>query len=239
VLAGVELGVDTYLRRDQNPRYGFDLSTGIGDFDVYADIAVRPGDDFYHYDANQNVFGVFSGYETQAVAGITYSRKYNDNDAWTVGAEYFYNHPGYTSSVTPPQVIQAVFNNLTSTTMAPEPTLQANPFAPVPFFYLGQQYGALYLSLPAPYSWNYTNFTLSTLGNLSDKTFVTRLDYSVTILTHLSFEAFAAVHYGHLGGEFRLELPAGLASQIAALSPSAVLNDYPIADLGVALRLKI
>jgi hypothetical protein len=237
VLAGVELGVDTYLRRDQNPRYGFDLSTGIGDFDVYADIAVRPGDDFYHYDANQNVFGVFSGYETQAVAGITYSHKYNDNDAWTVGAEYFYNHPGYPSSVTPPQVIQAVFNNLTST--APDPTLKANAFAPVPFFYLGQQYGAVYLSLPAPYSWNYTTFTLSTLGNLSDKTFVTRLDYSVTILTHLSFEAFAAVHYGHLGGEFRLELPAGLASQIAALSPSAVLNDYPIADLGVALRLKI
>src|SRR5580692_12100134 len=49
VLAGVEMGVDTYLRRGQNPRYGFDLSTGIYDFDVYADVAVRPGSDFEHY----------------------------------------------------------------------------------------------------------------------------------------------------------------------------------------------
>jgi hypothetical protein len=29
------------------------------------------------------------------VFGANYSRKYNDNDLWTVGAEYFYNQPGY------------------------------------------------------------------------------------------------------------------------------------------------
>ena len=46
--AGVELGADTYLRRGQKPRFGFDLSTGIYDFDVYADVAVRPGGDFLH-----------------------------------------------------------------------------------------------------------------------------------------------------------------------------------------------
>jgi uncharacterized protein YfiM (DUF2279 family) len=237
VLAGIELGVDTYLRRDQKARYGFDASTGIGDFDVYADVGVRPGDDFYHYDPDQQVLGVFTGYETQVVGGITYSRKYNDNDAWTVGAEYFYNHPGYSSPSTYPQAIQAVFDNLKSSN--PDPMLQLNPFAPLPFFYLGQQYGAVYLSLPAPYSWNYTTFTLSTLGNLSDRSFITRLDYSVTLLTHLSFEAFAGVHYGHIGGEFRLELPPGLASEIAASAPTAVLNDYPVVDLGAALRLKI
>ena len=107
VLAGVEVGADTYLRRDQNPRFGFDVSTGIWDFDVYGDVAVRPGGDFAHYfpsvsapspDPNPTVptlYG-FTGYETQAVGGINYSRKYNDNDMWTLGVEYFYNHPGYT-----------------------------------------------------------------------------------------------------------------------------------------------
>jgi len=239
VLAGIELGVDTYLRRDQKPRYGFDVSTGIGDFDVYADIAVRPGDDFVHYDPGQNVIGVFSGYETQAVAGATYSRKYNDNDMWTAGVEYFYNHAGSTSSSAISQTAQYAFDNRATL----DPSLAANPFALLPFFYIGRQYGAVYLSLPAPYSWNYTTFTLSTLGNLSDESFITRLDYSVTILTHLSVEAFAGVHYGHLGGEFRFQLPASLVAAnqaaIATLPNPSAVTDYPVVDLGVALRLKI
>ena len=244
VIAGVEVGADTYLRRGENPRFGFDLSTGIWDFDVYADVAVRPGGDFAHYfpsvsapapDPNPTVptlYG-FTGYETQAVGGINYSRKYNDNDMWTAGVEYFYNHPGYSDSSLYPQLL-----------------LSGNPNG-FPFFYLGQHYGAAYVTFPAPYSWNYTTFTLSTLGNLSDKSFVTRLDYSVTVLTHLSVEAFAGVHYGHLGGEFRFEIPPSLPGTlnalelqeynaiVASLPNKAVLFDEPVVDLGIALRLKI
>ena len=234
VVAGVELGADTYLRKGSKPRYGFDMSTGIYDFDVYADVAVRPGDDFEHEfpvtsaTPNGGLFG-FTGYETQAVGGLSYSRKYNDNDMWTVGVEYFYNHPGYDSASAYPTLLQAAF--LSGDTSA------------FPFFYLGRQYGAVYLTLPAPYSWNYTTFTLSTLANLSDESFITRLDYSVTILTHLSVEAFAGVHYGHLGGEFRFQLPASLVAAnqaaISAIPNSSALTDYPVVDLGVALRLKI
>jgi hypothetical protein len=221
ILAGVEVGLDTYLRRDHNPRYGLDVSTGIGDFDVYADVALRPGDDFEHVftgpDPSMSFVSTFSGYETQAVGGVTYSRKYNDNDLWTAGVEYFYNHPGYTSPSMYSQVIQQAITSMNS--------------ALIPFFYLGQQYGAAYVSLPAPYSWNYTTFTLSTLANLSDRSFITRLDYSVTLLTHLSFEAFAGVHYGHGGGEFRFPFGSFLGSGGS--------TDYPVVDLGVALRLKI
>lgn len=218
ILAGVEIGLDTYLRRDHKPRYGFDLSTGIGDFDVYADLAVRPGDDFVHYDAAEAVVGVFSGYETQAVGGLTYSRKYNDNDVWTAGVEYFYNHPGYPSAAAENAALNYVVG----------PPL--GNFAVLPFFYLGRQYAAAYLSFPAPYSWNYTTFTLSTLGNLSDRSFITRLDYSLTLLTHLSFEAFVGVHYGTGGGEFRFDVGTLLGSSA---------GDYPVVDLGAALRLKI
>jgi hypothetical protein len=235
VLAGVEVGADTYLRRGQNPRFGFDLSTGIWDFDVYADVAVRPGDDFEHYFPAQDgqmagLYG-FTGYETQAVGGINYSRKYNDNDMWTAGIEYFYNHPGYADDSAYPTLLKDAF-------------FSADPSA-FPFFYVGRHYGAAYVTFPAPYSWNYTTFTLSTLGNLSDKSFISRLDYSVTVLTHLSVESFVGVHYGHLGGEFRFQLPPSLladpnvASAIAQLPNPAALTNYPVVDLGVALRLKI
>ncbi len=241
VLAGVEMGVDTYLRRGQSPRYGFDLSTGIYDFDVYADVAVRPGSDFEHAfpvsGSPTPMLYPFTGYETQAVGGIGYSRKYNDNDMWTVGVEYFYNHPGYDNASAYPALLQAAFLN--------------GDTSAFPFFYLGRQYGAVYLTLPAPYSWNYTTFTLSTLGNLSDRSFVTRLDYSVTVLTHLSVEAFAGVHYGNLGGEFRFQIPPNFASTLttaqatqyqallASLAYPAALTDYPVVDLGVALRIKL
>jgi hypothetical protein len=237
VIAGVEVGADTYLRRDQKPRFGFDLSTGIWDFDVYADVAVRPGNDFEHYFATPPApdfpagLYAFTGYETQVVGGINYSRKYNDNDMWTAGLEYFYNNPGYSDDSAYPALLKAAF-------------FAGDPSA-FPFFYVGRHYGAVYVTFPAPYSWNYTTFTLSTLGNLSDKSFISRLDYSVTVLTHLSVEAFAGVHYGHLGGEFRFQLPQSLlsdpavASAIAGLPNSAALTNYPVVDLGVALRVKI
>jgi hypothetical protein len=233
VIGGVELGADTYLRRGQKPRYGLDFSTGIWDFDVYGDVAIRPGSDFLHEFSAQGTMPAglysFTGYETQVVGGINYSRKYNDNDAWTVGLEYFYNHPGYDDASAYPALLQAAF-------------FSGDPSA-FPFFYLGRQYGAVFLTLPAPYSWNYTTFTLSTLGNLSDQSFITRLDYSVTILTHLSVEAFAGFHYGHLGGEFRFQLPASLVAAnqavLSTLPNSAQLTNYPVVDLGVALRLKI
>ena len=92
--------------------------------------------------------------------------------------------------------------------------------------YLRRQYGAIFVNVPAPYDWNYTTFTLSNLGNLSDQSFITRLDYSLVLLTHLRFEAFAALHYGHKNGEFRLGL--------------AELNVKPaFLDLGVALRVQL
>jgi len=230
VVAGVEVGADVYLHRGDRPRYGFDLSTGIWDFDVYGDLALRPGGDFFHYDPELNAVGVYTGYETQVVGGLNYSRKYNDNDAWTAGVEYFYNHPGYTDASVYPKALQFALQN-------PALLPDGNPFALFPFFYLGRQYGAVFVSFPAPYSWNYTTFTFSTLGNLSDKSFISRIDYSVTVLTHLSLEAFVGVHYGQVGGEFRFQLPSSLASQLGV--SAATLSSYPVVDLGVALRIKI
>ena len=256
IILGAEVGVDALFKRHQRPRVGIDLSTGIGDFDVYADVAIRAGEDFnavYKLPEDQvptcqppgtdpattpptplttaaATYGVtnLSGVKTQTVLGANYSRKYNDNDVWTVGAEYFYNQPGYADASLYPGL-------LSNNTGVPQ----------LNFFYTGRHYAALFASLPAPYSWNYTTFTLSTIGNLSDSSFVSRLDYSVTVLTHLTFEAFAAVHYGYKSGEFRLGADF---SRQTTTDPAMPLNCLPIParsfdplllDLGVALRLKI
>ena len=165
-------------------------------------MALRPGGDFLHYDPELMTVGTYTGYETQIVGGINYSRKYNDNDAWTVGAEYFYNHPGYSSASVYPRPCSTP-----SATRTRCPTRSRCFRSSI----WASTTAALFASFPAPYSWNYTTFTLSTLGNLSDKSFISRVDYSVTVLTHLSFEAFLGVHYGHVGGEFRFELPSSLA----------------------------
>ena len=219
IVLGAELGLDALVKRDQKPRFGVDLSTGIGDFDVYgADAGIRAGQDFTVVervsDANQGLMctpaaGVpggttvndlraqygtttLSGIKTQVVGGVNWSRKYNDNDLFTIGGEYFYNQLGYTDAALYPGLL---FNS------SGTPLLN--------FFYTGRHYAALFASFPAPYSWNYTTFTLSTLGNVSDQSFISRLDYSVTLLTHLSFEAFVGVHYGSPGGEFRLGFEGG------------------------------
>jgi hypothetical protein len=170
------------------------------------------------------VYGA-SGVKPQVVGGANWSRKYNDNDVFTVGGEYFYNSVGYRDASLYPGLL---FND------ACTPLLN--------FFYTGRHYASLFASFPAPYSWNYSTFTLSTIGNLSDLSFVSRLDYSVTLLTHLTFEAFLAVHYGQVG-EFRLsfDVPATetcLGTFCTPPTPGRHIN-ASVADLGVALRLKI
>src|ERR1700748_1032903 len=38
VILGAEVGLDALVKEGQKPRYGVDLSTGIWEFDVYADV---------------------------------------------------------------------------------------------------------------------------------------------------------------------------------------------------------
>jgi hypothetical protein len=246
VLGTTELAAGALVRKGSKPKLGFDASTGLGPFDLYGELALRYGSeiDRVTYDPDATIapgrpFGELdraaqearlreiartfyparrrSGLEPQVVGGLTYQQKYNDNDVFTVGAEYFYNALGYASPLVYPGLI-----------IPRDPPLAE----PATFFYLGRHYGALFLNVPAPYSWNYTTFTLSTLGNLSDRSFITRFDYSLLLLTHLRFEAFVAVRYGEESGEFRLGArnfgPVPLPARDAALL-----------DLGVALRVAL
>jgi hypothetical protein len=255
VLDSTELGLGVFGRPHSRAKLAADVSTGLGDFDLYGELAVldnRDSDrvrfepnatipipagwttlaDFLNATAEEQALALRGtvdalypkyqrrGYRPQAVAGLSYSRKYNDNDLFTIGAEYFYNGLGYQNDDVYPGIALPRTSSLRN---------------PPSFFYLGQHYAALFLLLPSPFKWDLHTFTLSTLGNLSDRSFITRLDYSLVLLTHLRFEAFAAVHYGRPNGEFRFGIDL---SKIAGI-------DLPVGaspalfDLGVALRLAI
>jgi hypothetical protein len=228
VLGTAELGLGGLFKRDRKPRLAADLSVGVWDIDFYGEAALRYGSEIdrllYNPDAPippgasvQQILdarypGVYrkSGVKPQVTGGFTYSHQYADKDVWTIGGEYFYNTLGYDDPGIYPGLL------VKSSLLSEPPT----------FFYLGRHYAALFFLLPAPYSWDLTTFTFTTLGNLSDQSFLSRIDYSYTLLTHLRFEAFVSLHYGHKTGEFRLGIPE------LGVAPALI-------DLGVALRVAL
>ncbi len=249
VLDATELGLAMYARRDQKAKFAADLSTGIGDFDLYGELGLRYLDDIDRVSYNPNaaipaataappwqnpadtnmarleqvvdtIYPVYQGHgiRPQVVGGVTYSRKYNDNDTFTVGAEYFYNGLGYSSPTSYPGLVL--------------PHSQPLAYSST-FFYLGRHYAALYATFPAPYSLDNHTFTLSTLGNLSDNSFITRLDYSFILLTHVRFEAFVSGRYGNESGEFRF----GITN--FNVGPYAFSRAPAFMDFGAALRVAI
>jgi hypothetical protein len=228
VLGGWELGLDGVAQRGIRPRLGADLSGAVGEIDVRGELGLRTSSDVPLF---ARVAGVPdsaplvlryaerepSGIRPSAVAAAEWSHKYSDEDAFTVGVEYFYNANGYDDARVYPLL------------------LAANAFTP---FYLGRHYAGAYLVLPRPGSWNLHTFTLSAIANLSDRSAVARLDWSVTLLTYLTLETYLQSHLGANGGELRLgiDLPA---QALPGLAIPAVFVGAPLVDVGLALRLAL
>jgi hypothetical protein len=252
VVGLMELGLDALAQDGHRPRFGVDVSAGVWDLDLYAEAAFRTSVDTPRWREADPTAPLFGGRfvradpigpMAQVVAGGSWSAKYSDEDVVTLGAEYFYDESGYESPRLYPVLFGVgVLGAAPATIVIPTepPTEFANPVAgePSPFtpFYLGRHYGAAFVSLPAAGSWNDTTLTLSVLGNLSDKSFVARLDHSVLALTYLRIETFLAGHFGAREGEFR----AGFD-----FPPEAVALGFPprteplVLQAGVALRVSL
>lgn len=252
VVGEAELGLGVYNRARSRAKLAADVSFGIWDFDIYGELALRDGReiDRVRYDADamvpppMNLAGVPAevaqtlalsqltrevdalypvyrspGYKPQLVAGLSYSRRYAENDTFTIALEYFYNGFGYDN----PDVYSGL--------LYPHSQPLQNPAS---FFFLGRHYAAAFITFPAPFKLDLHTFSLSTLSNLSDRSFTTRFDYALTLLTHLRFEAYASVAYGERG-EFRFriaDLPSVPVSQLGLPRPTIVA-------LGLGLRLSI
>jgi hypothetical protein len=238
VLGPAELGLSTAIQQGRKPRFGADLSSGVGPFDLYVEAAfkgqdgprlqLRPIPDFEGYQPGSMVdlsrnspfteLVDHPGVLPQVTAGGNWSTNLSDKDALTVGVEGFYNSLGYDDAK----------NYL--------PLLLTGQFTP---FYLGKYYGAVYGLVQLPRGQVVNSFVLSTLSNLSDQSYITRLDYSVTVLTHLRVELYGDVHYGNQGGEFRFSVnPERLPPSLRGFVPEQ-LKLTPLFDVGVALRVSI
>jgi hypothetical protein len=236
VLGRGELGLDAIAQYGHRPRYGADLSAGIGDFDVYSEVALRTGGDGPHWTLQGTPEPIPDHFTPQVVAGATYAFKYSDKSFATLGAEYFYNDLGYDDRSIYPFLLAGA---PTIVTVNGQPTVvQQDPRAYQPF-YLGKHYGAVNLALPQPGSWTNTTLIFSVLGNLSDRSYLARFDASVLVLTYMTVETFVAGHFGQKGGEFRLALGRENAAAAQALTGQTVPAGAPIVDVGVALRVSL
>jgi hypothetical protein len=192
----VEISASAIAGADRKTTFGLDISAALGPIDVTLEAALIDERDTIRYSGNldfeelQVPVGQPDGKWRPAIsASVLWSANVFDNDLITIGAEYFWNPGGSDRpDLYPWQVL----------TGSLEP------------FYLGQHYAALFVLLPNPGDWDRWTFNLSAIGNLSDRSFITRFDAIATLHTRLRLEAFAMGHVGTRGGEFRfaLDVPA-------------------------------
>lgn len=229
VLGKSELGAGAVLVGGRRPRYGLDFSSALGPLDVYGELALRSGADFTLWRVEGQLdpaaplsasFEPFSpaGPQLLGSGGATFSFHYTEQHTATAGAEYFFNPAGADTPLLYPWL------------------LFRGQFQP---FYAGRHYlGAYLLAAGLPGGLDDVGITVSNLGNLTDLSFVSRLDLFARALTYLSVEAYAAVHYGRRGGELRfgLDLPS---LELAGVPIPAVFVPAPVFEAGVGLRVSL
>jgi len=243
-------GIDGLAQRNRKARLGADFTMALGDFDLYGEVAVKDGLDApttRTFDVTTQVdpsklVGVplplppgstvpvttpvtitapgASSPVIQAAGGLTYSMTFGENKSITFGGEYFYN--------------SASFDRDDYLKL-----LAVGSFQP---FYLGKHYVALSTVLVDPTA--KANWILTGIGNLTDKSYLVRLDFIVTVLSYLSVETYVAGHFGRTGGEFRLGFPKQNLGQALDNDSPALNVDFgpvhpPILDFGIGLRMSI
>jgi len=229
VLGPLEVAGEIVARSGTLPRLGLEASWAIWELDFYGNASLGKGTpnglpqwnmlvppDWQSVPPSPGTYESYQpGFAPQVTVGASWTWKYDDLHTLTLGAEYFYNSLGYADPAIYPWLIV---------------NQQYDPF------YVGRNQAGLYLLLPKPFEWYDTTFILSTLANLTDRTFISRIDYSVLLLTYLRLEAYASFHYGAPGGAFRF------AIDVPAFPPyltEPVNIPPPIADFGVALRVSL
>ncbi len=228
-----EMALSGVAGKARKTSFGFDISTALGPVDFTAEVSLSDETDTLEYSGNFDISkldeGIFElptatkrdAWMARVSAGFQYAFKPNDDDVMYLGLEYFWNPLGVSDKDLYPWLL-----------------LQGD----LEPFYAGQHYLGLVWLVPQPGSWQDTSFTFSALGNLSDTSFVARLDVSQTVHTKLRLETYVQGNFGTRGGEFRFafdvpDIPSslsGLDADIEAFSvpASAVL-------FGLNLRLSI
>ena len=233
VIGETEIGVDfVYREHDKhsdNYIYGTDFSAPLGPFDIYGEAAWLTWLQTTHYKtltsekppafADLKKYVAEDEFKTpvlQASSGINFTFAWMDNRQATIGVEYFYNQAGYSDSLIYPFLI---INNL---------------YQP---FYLGKHYAAIYLNAEGPDSGKHTNYSFSVISNLSDSSLIGRIDFTWRFLTYMTFEVFAAGHFGKSGTEFNFAVDTPVVFYQGKIIP-AMNIPATMLDAGLALRTR-
>ena len=245
VFGPAELALSAAFRKDQPQQLGADISFGLWLFDIRAAIGIshRVRTPFFRGDPDlsdgvglEDVQAVEivdrrDDWIPQVLASADITIAYSDQDTITFGAEYFFNDGGISN---PDLYPLALFSG---------------NFDP---FYISRHYAAVFVLLTGPGTWDDTNFFLSGIGNLSDRSFLTRLEYQVLFFNYLSVRAFANYHFGengslHLGYDVPpsdidpATIPEGVLP--AGVPVEALLNGFevaaPLFEIGVALTVDL
>ena len=235
-----EIAVTAAARRDAPYGLGLDVSTALWVFDLHGEVAASYNVQTPRYEEKEWEPSTPTGQVTlpeievpteddfletidrsgdwivQAVAGAEIEIGYGDDDSFFLGSEYFYNDAGYESADIYPWL------------------LLKQAYTPL---YLGRHYASTYLMFPSPGSWNDWTFTVSGIGNLSDRSVIARGDIRVRALTYLDVNAYATTHLGE-EGELRFGLEVPPVPGVEGLEEGIDLAPQ-LFDVGVGLTLSM
>jgi hypothetical protein len=254
VLGPAEIGIGGVWQDGRRGRYGVDVSSAIGPFDVFAEAAFRDGRDFVVFDfpsdlTEENLLqkvGQISARRpneviVQVSGGATFQFNYTDRNFAVIGAEYFYNPVGY-DSIAGYQV-KTFAPGLLGETLDPIQSVG---------LYQGKHNLAVTLAAPGIPGFDWITVSLSNVIILNDPAALTRLDVIFRVLNFLSVQAFGSVFYGAPGGQLRFKLSPSTINTIADLSEASQagsgdtvrsqlgpLRYPPLVQAGVLLRLSI
>ena len=239
VLGPAELSLSAVVGANRKTSFGLDISAGVGDVDVFAEVAISDehGSNDYVVDsgaaealADEGLTDAqFFQILTESVAierraewgvrvggGLEWSFRVGDDDTMVLGAEYFYNGLGESEPLAYPLML---FNG----------DFEA--------LYVGEHYGAFFWLYPSPGSLDEATIMFTTLGNFSDLTMVSRVGFSVSFHRRLRLESYVQVHYGFDDdqGELRYEMHV---PEIPDVSPQLDIR-APRASVGLNLRVAL
>ena len=224
LLFNTEVAGSVALQPERPLRFGLDVSSGIGAFDLHSELAFRFGDQRPFFTSTENPDEIDGGewvqarrpdvWYTQALIGAETSWVYAEDAFATFGIEYFWNQLGYPS----PALYGLLFSS--------------GAFQPL---YLGEHYLSGYVVLPSPGPFDNLNLVVTTLTNLSDGSWLSRGDAALRLLRVITLNTWLVLHYGRLG-EFRLPIEIPADSGIPGLEMGLSLPP-PQFELGAALNL--
>ncbi|MEM6733313.1 MAG: hypothetical protein AAF658_17265, partial [Myxococcota bacterium] len=233
-----EVSLTAVSRRNEPLQLGADLSAGVGPFEIRAETALLYDDPgpFYRFaedsesplilldfqevsnrlglglpDAFRAVRFDHGDWVLQTTLGAELQLAYGDRDSAYLGVEYFYFSEGQID----PRIYPAL--------------VLLEQYEPL---YAARNYVGAYLALPNPGPWDHTNFTASTLANLSDQSFLSRLDVDYDFLGFATVNAYFSFNWGRQG-EFRFQYELqGISGGGSA--PSVDLSDFSDTQLALS-----